>query len=234
MNVIQMPVLTRNAVKHSAIVNECIRMNEMNEKNKSKELNEPNASKVINLLEENDQTEKMNENNGSKPSSSATPDPPVSPVDANTLVETLVRQNSMLMELLKLQQNGNKPSNEITIAPDLNKSIPLFNGLGTGSQALDWIRTVNGVANLHRWPDNFKLQSVRANLEGAARHWFASREIEHWADFERQFHKTFVGVVMTGDRWKEMSRRVQGRNENVREYYHEKAFLCRQIGMTFY
>jgi len=209
-------------------------MNEMNEKNKLDESNKPNASKVINLMEENDQTEKMNENNGSKPSSSATPDPLVSPVDANTLVETLVKQNSMLMELLKLQQNNNKPSNEITIAPDLNKSIPIFNGLSTGSQALDWIRTVNGVANLHRWPDNFKLQSVGANLEGAARHWFASREIENWADFERQFHKTFVGVVMMGDRWKEMSRRIQGRTENVREYYHEKVFLCRQIGMTFY
>jgi len=39
---------------------------------------------------------------------------------------------------------------------------------------------------------------------------------------------------MMGDRWKEMSRRVQGRDENVREYYHEKVFLCRQIGMKFY
>lgn len=93
---------------------------------------------------------------------------------------------------------------------------------------------MNGVADLHRWPDNFKLQSVRANLEGAARHWFASREIEHWSDFEKQFHKTFVGVVMMGDRWKKMSRRVQVRNENVREYYYEKVFLCRQIGMSFY
>lgn len=47
------------------------------------------------------------------------------------------------------------------------------------------IHTVNGVENLHRWPDNFILQSVRANLEGAARHWVASREIENWSDFER-------------------------------------------------
>jgi len=162
---VQMPVLTRNASKHCAIVNEC---NEMNEENKSNEPNEPNASKVINLLEKDDQTERMNENNESTSSSSATPGFPVGPLDANTLVETLVRQNSMLMELLKVQQNSNKPSNDITIVPDLNKSIPIFNGLGTSSQALDWIRTVNGVANLHRWPDNFKLQSVRANLEGAA------------------------------------------------------------------
>ncbi|XP_008179909.1 uncharacterized protein LOC103308399 [Acyrthosiphon pisum] len=209
-------------------------MNETNDKNKSNVMNTP---EVFNPQQRNDKTsntEGMNKNHESTSSSSASPGFPMTPVDANTLVDTLVRQNSMLMELLKVQQNGNRPTNDITIAPDLNKSIPIFNGLGTGSQALDWIQTVNGVANLHRWPDNFKLQSVRANLEGAARHWFASREIEHWSDFERQFHKTFVGVVMMGDRWKQMSRRVQLRNENVREYYHEKVYLCRQIGMSFY
>ncbi|KAL4104568.1 hypothetical protein QTP88_019863 [Uroleucon formosanum] len=73
------------------------------------------------------------------------------------------------MELLKAQQNSNRPSNDISIAPDLNKSIPIFNG-----------------------------------------------------------------VVMMGDRWKQMSRRVLVGNENVREYYHEKIFLCQQIGMSFY
>lgn len=77
--------------------------------------------------------------------------------------------------------------------------------MGTDSQTFDWIQTVNGVANLHRWPNNFTLHFVRANLEGAARHWFASREIVHCSDFEKQFHKTFVGVVMMGDRWKQMS-----------------------------
>lgn len=39
---------------------------------------------------------------------------------------------------------------------------------------------------------------------------------------------------MIGDRWKEMSRRVQIRGENVREYFHEKIHLCRMIGMSFY
>jgi hypothetical protein len=153
-------------------------------------------------------------------------------VDTNTMLKTLMVQNNMLMELLKLQQN--KPLNDITIAPDLNKAIPTFDGSNTGYQALDWLRTVNGVANLHRWPDNFKLQSVRANLEGAARHWYASRDIENWLDFEKQFHKTFVGTVMTGDRWKEMSRRIQVRNENIHEYFHEKVHLCKMVGMSFH
>lgn len=161
------------------------------------------------------------------------PNVDTSNVNANTLLCTLLSQNAMLMELLKSQQDR-KPSNDMTIAPDLNKSIPIFNGLTTGVQAQDWLRTVNGVANLHRWPDNFKFQSVRANLDGAARHWFISRDIEDWADFERQFRKTFVGVMWTGDCWKEMSRRVQLRNENVREYFHEKVHLCKRVGLSFY
>lgn len=67
-------------------------------------------------------------------------------------------QNSLLMELLKLQHN--KPPNDRTITSDLNKSIPAFNGLSTGYQALDWLRTVKAVTNLHRRPVNFKLQFV--------------------------------------------------------------------------
>lgn len=172
------------------------------------------------------------QNNSTETSRNGSNAESVNAVDTNVMLNTLMMQNNMLMELLKLQQN--KPLNDITIAPDLNKSIPAFNGLNTGYQALDWLRTVNGVANLHRWPDNFKLQSVRANLEGAARHWYASRNIENWPDFERQFHKTFVGTVMTGDRWKEMSRRIQVRNENVHEYFHEKVHLCKMVGMSFH
>lgn len=102
------------------------------------------------------------------------------------------------MELLSLQQT--KSTDEITFAPDFHKSIPVFNGLNPGFQALDWLNTVNSVANLNRWPDNFKLQSVRTNLEGPAKHWFSSRKIGSWADFETQFKRTFVGEVSVGDR----------------------------------
>lgn len=39
---------------------------------------------------------------------------------------------------------------------------------------------------------------------------------------------------MAGDRWKEMCHRVQIRDENVREYFHEKVHLCRLVEMSFY
>ncbi|XP_060867277.1 uncharacterized protein LOC132942689 [Metopolophium dirhodum] len=198
-----------------------------------------NAQSAVRLTEKNSQHDIFanggtlgERNNSEKTSQNGSNVESVNAVDTNAMLNTLMVQNNMLMELLKLQQN--KPLNDITIAPDLNKSIPVFNGLNTGYQALDWLRTVNGVANLHRWPDNFKLQSVRANLDGAARHWYASRDIENWPDFERQFHKTFVGTVMTGDRWKKMSRRVQVRNKNIHEYFHEKVHLCKMVGMSFH
>ncbi|KAL4123256.1 hypothetical protein QTP88_015463 [Uroleucon formosanum] len=152
-------------------------------------------------------------------------------VGTKQMLETLMAQNRMLMELLSVQQK--KSSDEVTFAPDFHKSIPAFNGLNPGFQALDWLNTVNSVANLNRWPDNFKLQSVRTNLEGPARHWFSSREIVSWADFENQFKRTFVGEVSIGDRWKEMVRCVQQKSENVLEYFHEKMHLCSSLELSF-
>lgn len=152
-------------------------------------------------------------------------------VGTKQMLETLMVQNRMLMELLSVQQK--KSSDEVTFAPDFHKSIPAFNGLNPGFQALDWLNTVNSVANLNRWPDNFKLQSVRTNLEGPARHWFSSREIVSWADFENQFKRTFVGEVSIGDRWKEMVRCVQQKGENVLEYFHKKMHLCSSLNLSF-
>lgn len=55
------------------------------------------------------------------------------------------------------------------------------------------------VVNLHRWPNNFNLQSVRTNLGGASQHWITSRNNKSWIDFERQFHRAFIRMVITID-----------------------------------
>jgi hypothetical protein len=55
----------------------------------------------------------------------------------------------------------------------------------------------------------------------------------NWADFESQFKKTFVGEVSVGDRWKEMTCRVQQKGENVLEYFHEKVHLCSLLKLSF-
>lgn len=59
---------------------------------------------------------------------------------------------------MKAQQT--KPVSEVMFAPDFHKSINMFDGLNTQCQALDWLKTVNRVANVNRWPDNFKLPTV--------------------------------------------------------------------------
>jgi len=154
-----------------------------------------------------------------------------STVDTKQMLETFMVQNRMLMELLNSLET--KSTGEITFAPDFQKSIPVFNGLNPGYQALDWLYAVNSVANLNRWPDNFKLQSVRINLDGPAEHWFSSRKIVSWIDFETQFKRTFVGEVSVGDRWKEILRCVQRKGESVLEYFHETVHLCSLLELSF-
>jgi len=138
----------------------------------------------------------MNENDNERNSSNSYA-PNETESTTKQMLEALMIQNNMLMELLKVQQT--KPVNEIMFAPDFHKSIPVFDGLNTRCQALDWLKTVNRVADINRWPDNFKLQSVRNNLGGPAGHWFLSRNITSWIDFENQFKRTFVGESLEGN-----------------------------------
>jgi len=178
---------------------------------------------IMNPSGTKESTETVDENTSSNPTNER--------IGTKQMLETLMAQNRMLMELLSVQQK--KSSDEVTFAPDFHKSIPVFNGLNSGFQALDWLNTANSVVDLNRWPDNFKLQSVRTNMEGPARHWFLSRQIASWADFENQFKRTFIGEVSVGDRWKEMVRRVQQKSENVLEYFHEKMHLCSSLELSF-
>ncbi|CAI6365431.1 unnamed protein product [Macrosiphum euphorbiae] len=88
-----------------------------------------NAQSVVVLTEENSKHNVFangktlgEQNNSTKTSQNGSNVESVNAVDTNAMLNTLMVQNNMLMELLKLQQN--KPLNDITIAPDLNKSIP--------------------------------------------------------------------------------------------------------------
>ncbi|XP_025417830.1 uncharacterized protein LOC112688712 [Sipha flava] len=149
-----------------------------------------------------------------------------------TLLNFLMTINSMLM--MESKSLANKTSNGTMIAPNLNKLIPGFDGLTRGAPAETWLRTVNDVAKSHQLSDNCKLQLVRANLKGFAHHWFKSRNIEDWADFENRFRKTFIGIVMSGDRWNKMYHRMQPSTENTRQYFKHKMYLCKQLGLPFY
>jgi len=52
---------------------------------------------------------------------------------------------------------------------------------------MDWLDTINsiarGIASLCKWPDNFKIESAHAYLEGPAKQWFIGRSFISCNDF---------------------------------------------------
>lgn len=126
-----------------------------------------------------------------------------------------------------------RPVMEIRMLPDLDKSVDRFTGRENSHQASDWLRSVNGVADLNGWPYAHRIQFVRANLEGAARDWFMGREFKDWVDFEGQFSATFVRQMRMSDRWDALRNRVQEKNEHVMDYFQSKVRLCRDLSLPF-
>jgi len=118
--------------------------------------------------------------------------------------------------------------------PDFNNSINIFSGRESNTDARGWLKSVEGVAKLHNWPDSFKLEIVRIKLDGPSKNWYVGRTFSSWGSFVDQFNNTFVGnELCTVDRVRIMSNRVQTKGECVIEYFHHKARLCREISLPF-
>lgn len=153
-------------------------------------------------------------------------------VSTDYVLKQLMKQNEVLMNLLSLQASNTKDEPKIIpVLPDLNKSLPSFTGKSNNDDALDWLDTVNNIASLHKWPDNLKIETARTCLEGPAKQWFIGRVFNSWSDFETQFKRTFAMQSNIGSRWKTLVARVQNKNENVLDYYHEKVRLCRNLNL---
>lgn len=107
--------------------------------------------------------------------------------DMNTMFQLLMEQNRMLIQQLAITNSNNEgsKSNSFFVVPDLNKNISSFTGRESGSEAKDWLKTFIGMADINKWPDSLKIESVRANLCGPAQQWFKSRKFDSWVDFER-------------------------------------------------
>lgn len=144
------------------------------------------------------------------------------------ILQTLLRQNEMLMSML----TTNARKEEVYFSHDFSKSLSVFNGKGKPHEAADWLKALSGVAKINRWSETAKLEAVRVNLEGPAYQWFSSRNFSSWSDFEEQFKSTFVRNLNIGSRWKVLAARVQGRNEDILDYYHEKVRMCRDLDLV--
>jgi len=126
------------------------------------------------------------------------------------------------------------PNNGYYVMPDFNHSLTDFSGRESNAEARAWLHSIESVAKLHNWPDNFKLETVRSKLIGPSHNWYVGRTFSNWTSFVDQFTNTFVGHEQcTVDRVKIMSSRVQLKGECVIEYFHHKARLCREILLPF-
>ncbi|CAI6364207.1 unnamed protein product [Macrosiphum euphorbiae] len=95
------------------------------------------------------------------------------------------------------------------------------------------LTSVEGVADLNCWPFAYRLQFVRANVQGAARDWFVGRMFQNCPDFKTQFNATFIRAARMSDRWDALRRRNQNKDEHSMDYFQSKVRLCRDLSLTF-
>jgi hypothetical protein len=127
------------------------------------------------------------------------------------------------------------PSMDYQIMPDLTKGIGTFSGDGHGMSGTEWLRQLESVANLHKWPEAFKLESARTHLVGAAHHWFAGGgdDVTTWASFCTNFRATFSTSAGLPLKWRRLTELIQRKGENTHEYFHQKVRYCRDLNLEF-
>jgi len=173
--------------------------------------------------------------------------PPAIPIMStdNNIVTALLEQNRLLMSQLNqfIQQRSTPSpasvqsvtSNGYYVMPDFHNTLPVFTGNESHTEASQWIQSINSTADLHNWPDSFKLEVVRTKLNGPSRNWYIGRSFVNWANFEQQFISTFVNTQLSVvDRMKLLIARHQKKGESTIEYYHDKARMCRELSLSFY
>lgn len=148
-------------------------------------------------------------------------------MDSNAvLIQTILRQNELLMSMLT---SMNLRKEEVYWSPVVIKSLPVFSGKGKPNEASDWLKTLREAAILYRWPEASKLKVALVNLTGPARQWYIDHKFNSFFDFEEQFEKTFVNKLSAALRWKVLIDRIQGKDENILDYYHDKIRMCKDL-----
>ena len=153
------------------------------------------------------------------------------------------QRDRLIEELFRRLQLSSKASNNNTMLtsqnfqaiPDLTKSIQLFTGNESSSQAREWLSNIKSMILLHGWTGNFALEIARKNLTLGAAQWFRTRraELTNWNAFNIAFRNTFIRDDGTIARWKKMVKRVQQRAEPLQQYILSKETLCRDLNLDF-
>lgn len=121
------------------------------------------------------------------------------------------------------------------VLPDLTKTIRTFDEELESGYAKDWLKDIERMVLLHRWPEAINLETARTHLVGAASAWYKGRrdEIRTWEEFVTKFKKTFMTETTLTERWNALNQRVQKTNESTQVYFHDKMKLCHDLNLTF-
>lgn len=162
------------------------------------------------------------------------------------LLEDNRRRDIAMQELItQLVNQGNRGGNNAnndnpaqmsySILPDLSHTIGMFSGETGAQMAREWLEGIESTAALHRWPENFALQTARTHLQAGARDWyFCHRQtLNNWETFRAQFYETFVTPESFTARWNRMISRTQGKQESLTTYFHAKTRLCQSVRLGF-
>lgn len=119
------------------------------------------------------------------------------------------------------------------LLPDLKQTVPVLTGHETDCVAENWLCSVDALATINNWPLLYHLQYVKSNLSTAAHSWYLTETFTDWADFLVKFRAAFVRTLRLTDRWRALSERLQGDNENIADYYYDKLWLSQALKLSF-
>jgi hypothetical protein len=157
----------------------------------------------------------------------------------------LMQQNAQMLQIItnRSESNSRRDSSEETrvrhtqyqIMPDLTKSIGYYKGEAAIEDGTGWLDQIISMAELHLWPEEFRLETARSHLVGAAKNWYIAHrgDIKTWDDFVTKFSKTFGVSASLTDCWRAMEKRQQKNGESVSAYFHEKYKLCKKLNLSF-
>lgn len=172
--------------------------------------------------------------NGQLPANNANPG------NCQQMMETinrLLQQNSQLVEIVQRSQMNNCKPDVLNVCsmPDVSKKIQPFDGQSGSLSAKTWIKQLESLAALHKWPESTIFQLAITNLTGAAKYWFSGRieNVTNWTQFKVAFQKSFISEHSTAELWTKMQKRVQQPRENITNYFYEKWSLCKELSLSF-
>jgi len=115
--------------------------------------------------------------NSNQPSESITT---ASDSEMQNASSALIEQNRLLLSRILRDEDNNNINNDnirarstsnngYYVMPDLINSINNFSGRESNTDARAWLKSVEGVAKLHNWPDSFKLEIVCTKWDGPSK-----------------------------------------------------------------